>query len=136
MGINRATKRFAAWIACCAILMASLAPSISHALAAASNAGSFWAEICSASGIKLLKVADDAANQQASGSSSPAEKGLQFEHCPFCFTHAASFGLPPSAGFILPVVSGVPMRPSLFYQSPRPLFAWAAAQPRAPPVRS
>jgi hypothetical protein len=30
----------------------------------------------------------------------------------------------------------IPAFPALFYQSPRPLFLWAAAQSRAPPAAS
>jgi hypothetical protein len=58
------------------------------------------------------------------------------EHCPFCVTHTGSIGLPPVSGFELPVVSASPVFPSLFYQSPRPLFIWAAAQSRGPPTAS
>jgi len=133
MGLDKTTRQFAAWIACFAILLASLAPSISHALAAAKSTGVSWMEICSATGAKFVQVADD---HNPTKSSAPAQKAMQSEHCPFCFTHAGSFGLPPTVVSAFPVASGSPVLPSLFYQSPRPLFIWAAAQSRAPPFAS
>lgn len=92
-----------------------------------------WAEICSIAGPKLIKVAD---SQDPVKSSAPAEKTLHFEHCPFCFSHGGTFGLPPTAAFAFPVASSFQAFPPLFYQSPRPLSIWAAAQSRAPPFSS
>jgi hypothetical protein len=130
MRIRRHTKQFTAWLACIAILLAALAPSISHALPAASGTNSFWAEICSSTGPKMMKMAKG----HGSNSSSPAEKGMHFEQCPFCLAHAGSFGLPPSPGFTFPVVNGTFELPPLLYRSPRPLFMWAAPQSHAPPA--
>jgi hypothetical protein len=132
MPINRMTRRFTAWVACFAILLASLAPSISHALAAATAPGAYWTEICSAAGLKSIKVESG----KTSDSSSPAKHGLHFENCPFCQTHADSLVLPPASALVPLVVSASFPLPSLFYQSPRPLFVWASAQSRAPPARS
>lgn len=130
MGMKNITRRFAAWLACFAILFAALAPTVSHALELRSNPASPWAEVCGADGLKLSKPADDA------GSRSPSNAGLHLEHCPFCYTHAGTFGLPPSASLILPVAAGKAIAPALFYQSPRPLFIWNTAQSRAPPSLS
>ncbi|MES2026962.1 MAG: DUF2946 domain-containing protein [Pseudomonadota bacterium] len=132
MRMTKATHRFATWIACFAILLASLAPSISHAVAAAKGAPNAWVEICTVEGSKMMKVDGDQSQQAPA----PAEKGTHFEHCAFCLTHAGSFGLPPSADFVMPVVSGDHVLPLLFYQASRPLFAWVVAQPRAPPAFS
>lgn len=132
MRMTRAMHRCAAWIACFAILLASLAPSISHAVAAAQGTPNAWIEICTVDGSKLMMVDADQ-NPQAP---TPTEKAIHFEHCPFCLSHAGSFGLPPTADFLMPVVSGDHVLPSLFYQASRPLFAWAVAQPRAPPALS
>ncbi|MGE5622679.1 MAG: DUF2946 domain-containing protein [Bacillota bacterium] len=130
MGFNRYRQRFTAWIACLAILMAALAPAISHALAASGKGSSAaWDEVCTVDGVKSL-------HEHGAHDSGPADNGMHFEHCPFCFTHAASFGLPPSAQTFIPLAAGSPVRPLLFFHSPRPLFAWAAAHPRAPPVVS
>jgi hypothetical protein len=128
--MNRHRRRLTAWIACFAILLASLAPAVSHALAAAGKGGfSLWAEICSAEGPRLQNVESHAAHDTA-----PTEHGMHFEHCPFCLTHAGSVALPSSAEPILLLPAGSPVQPLLFFHAPRPLFAWVAAQPRAPPL--
>lgn len=62
--------------------------------------------------------------------------GLHFEHCPFCFTHAGSFGLAPFTAVMATADTGASLLPILFYRSPERLFAWTVSQPRAPPVRS
>ncbi len=132
MGMNRITRQFSAWIACFAILVAAFAPSISHALSAAKGSGAAWIEICSIDGAKLVKLGDE----QNPTSPAPVEKAMHAEHCPFCFTHAESVGPLPAAEFIIPVIGGTQLHPLLYYQSPRPLFIWAAAQSRAPPAIS
>ncbi|MGK5077674.1 DUF2946 domain-containing protein [Janthinobacterium sp. HLX7-2] len=131
--MNTLTRRCAAWIACFAILLAALAPSISQAIAnAKQESGSGWAEICSVAGIRFVQVVqvDDVAKE---GSKSGG-KSMQMEHCAFCSTHAGSVGLPPSPVLPLPVASGTAILPALYYQSPAPLFIWSTAQSRAPPA--
>ncbi|MGK5060690.1 DUF2946 domain-containing protein [Janthinobacterium sp. LB2P49] len=130
MGMTLFTRRFAAWIACFAILLAALAPSISQAVAnAKQESGSGWAEICSVAGIRFVQVDDGAADGKSGG------KAMQMEHCAFCSTHAGSVGLPPTSPVLpLPVASGTAIFPALYYQSPSPLFIWSTAQSRAPPA--
>lgn len=131
MGMTLFTRRFAAWIACFAILLAALAPSISQAVAnAKQESGSGWAEICSVAGIRFVQVDDDGAADEKSGG-----KAMQMEHCAFCSTHAGSVGLPPTSPVLpLLVASGTAIFPALYYQSPSPLFIWSTAQSRAPPT--
>lgn len=132
MRMTKATHRFASWIACFAILMASLAPSISHAVAAGKSQPNAWMEICTVMGSKMVAL-DISQDMQTPA---PVESMAHLEHCPFCLNHAVSVGLPPPPDFVMPVISGDHVLPSLFYQSSRPLFAWAVAQPRAPPAIS
>ena len=130
MGMTLFTRRFAAWIACFAILLAALAPSISQAVAnAKQESGSGWAEICSVAGIRFVQVDAGAPDDGKS-----AGKAMPMEHCAFCSTHAGSVGLPPSPIMPLPVASGTAIFPALYYQSPAPLFIWSTAQSRAPPA--
>lgn len=139
MGMHRTTRHLAAWIGSFAILLAALAPSISHALAAANGGRTTLMEICSITTTKFVEVAEvaEVADNQSNTSPAPAEKsGMHFEHCPFCLSHAGSFALLPVSTFAMPVVIGVPALPFLFYQSPRPLFMWTTAQSRAPPASS
>lgn len=127
MGMTLFTRRYAAWLACFAILFAALAPSVSHALAA--TAGATWAEVCSTGGAKLVKVSAD----QDEKSSPVTEKSSHFEHCPFCATHGGSFALLPNADVVVPLLQAQSSRPFLFYQAARPLPIWTVAQSRAPP---
>ena len=132
MGMTLFTRRLAAWIACFAILLAALAPSISQAVAnAKQQSGSGWAEICSVAGIRFVQVVEDGTTEDGKS----AGKAMQMEHCTFCSTHAGSVGLPPTSPALpLPVISGTAIFPALYYQSPAPLFIWSTAQSRAPPA--
>ena len=125
MHLDRSIRRLVSWIACVAILVGALAPGVSHALQARTG-DSTWVEVCTALGAKLVKV--DASSDE---STSPA--GPLLEHCPYCSLQADQIALPPVSP-PLPVLSlldaGPPER---FFSAPRTPFAWAAAQPRAPP---
>ena len=128
--MKSATRRFAAWIACLAVLFAALSPPIFHALSAAR--GETWAEICSTGGAKLVKISggEGATSDPATGPSS------HLEHCPFCATHGGSLALLPGASVAAPLLDVQNSHPFLFYQSPRPLPIWTAAQSRAPPAQA
>jgi len=134
MRMTHAMHRITSWIAICAILMAALAPTISHAIAAATDAPNNWAEICSVNGSKLIEIRTVSGNDHQTPQ--PVNHTTHFEHCPFCMMHALSLGMPPATEFKLPVLQGTAFIPTLFLQAPRPLFAWATAQPRAPPFFS
>lgn len=155
MGMSRLQRRIAAWMACVAVLMASLAPSISHALAAAGVSSfttpSVWIPAGTPSPHHMEQMPHDALHgdgthshqmqtpesEQASHSPGRHSTEAHFEHCPFCFTHAGSFGLPPTSACLAPAaVSDSDLFASLFYQSPDPLFIWTTAQSRAPPAGS
>ena len=128
---SRFPQRFAAWLAMFAILLAALAPTVSHATAAA-RGGASWMEICTSAGPAMIRVADD----QAPGVPAGNDQGIHLEHCAFCLTHAGAFALPAAALAALPVITGSDSPPLLFHRAPRPLFVWAAGQPRAPPSAS
>ncbi|RPH67384.1 MAG: DUF2946 domain-containing protein [Burkholderiales bacterium] len=124
------------WIALVAMLMSTLAPSVSHA-AMASAAGVPWGgglgEICTVDGVGPVSTA------QAQSSTRPAQSGpeaLRFEHCPDCLSQAGS-AAPPAPPHTpgLPTAAAAPL-PWLFLHAPEPLYPWLAAQPRAPPARS
>ena len=107
-----------------------LAPTVSHAIGASlpqAQAG----EVCTSTGIKLVAPAPGG---KAGPGSAPVLKG--FIHCDFCATHAGSFALLPQSRLVLAVPDGNEPFPSLFYQSPTPLFAWTLAKSRAPPAAS
>lgn len=129
----RVFRRLFSWIALLAILGGALAPAVSHAVYA--KTGKSFLEICTAQGTRLIAV--DADTASANGALKGAQHDVVMEHCPFCVPHAGSLGLQPAGEivFILPPDRGN-YHPPLFFSAPRPLHAWAVANPRAPPVLS
>ena len=91
-------------IALFAIVFASLAPSISHAVAAQSGANNFIQEICSSSGKKISIQVQTTQGQQLSvdftlkqwpqESTHPKNIAMHLEHCPFCGSHFSATALP------------------------------------------
>ncbi|MFL6672309.1 MAG: DUF2946 domain-containing protein [Massilia sp.] len=122
------TKVLHAWIALLAFLFGVLAPTVSHALAA-SAAQAQPAEICTSAGIQSLVHASGHDVEQSSDSILHG-----FKHCEFCGIHAGSFAFPSPPMLVFAVLDGHDLFPSLFYQSPSPLFAWTVANSRAPPA--
>jgi hypothetical protein len=125
--LRRCKQRWISWVAVIAVLMSSLAPSISHAFAA--QASLQWLSICSAAG-----TAD-----QASGAPQDSKSGnkgmlLSMEHCPYCSLHAPQLALPPAPVTLSPQAHTADAVPLAFLAAPRTLHAWVSAQPRAPPV--
>ncbi len=106
----------------------ALAPAISHAVRPDAPAG--WAEICSVTGAKLVALDDTTSSEPASGE--PLAHAL--EHCPYCSVHTSTLGMPPAAPADMALMPLSFELPELFWQAPRTLFAWASAQPRAPPL--
>ncbi|MFC7516000.1 DUF2946 domain-containing protein [Herbaspirillum sp. GCM10030257] len=139
--IIRQQRHIAAWIACIAIVLTSLMPALSHALSllkpAKQNTFSFITEVCSVTGTRLHVVdASIASTARVEKSSGTHTDGTSLEHCPFCLTHTGSADLPPAEHIIFPMQLSATVRPALFFHAPTPLFAWSAAQPRAPPFLS
>ena len=98
-------------VALFAIVFASLAPSISHAIAAQNGTNSFTQEICSSSGKKIsiqvqttkgqqLSV-DFAFKQSPQESTQPKNIAMHLEHCPFCGGHFSAAALPASNSVII-----------------------------------
>lgn len=124
MRMRQRTFVAVAWAALLAMLMALVAPTLSHAFADPSNA--IAVEICSASGPKLtytLVIDNDKPASKQLGSS---------KQCAYCHSWQGAFAL-PSGSFRLPLFTGAFSRPPLFYTAPTPLFSWIVAQPRGPP---
>jgi hypothetical protein len=109
-----------------AILFGALAPTVSHALAAAGNS-SETIEICTVNGYKVVKLSG------SDSSKVPSSPKHSMEHCAFCTIHGGSQAL-TSALFITVVPDpGRDIYPLLFYTAPQSLHAWSAAKPRGPP---
>lgn len=91
-------------IALFAIVFASLAPGISHALAAKNGTNSFAQQVCTSDGKKVTIQVTTTQGQQlaaefsvkATGKSLPQGINHPLEHCPFCASHAIAAALPVS----------------------------------------
>jgi Protein of unknown function (DUF2946) len=104
----------------------ALLPAVSRAMSFAGVAGN-WAEICTPEGARRVALEEGGAGSQALPS---------LDHCAFCaFGADGAAPLPPARVQMLLPIAGDEL-PRLFLQSPRPLFAWRRAQPRAPPARA
>jgi len=133
-------RRLHIWIACCAILLNALAPSISHAIAAMQGQAANAVEICRADGSAAPAAAQfsalvsgvDAALEPAPPG--PESKMKPGQHCAYCLPHAGSFALPPDVIAATGIFGKHQSHPFLFYRSPQPLMAWSAARPRGPPA--
>jgi hypothetical protein len=115
------------WIAILVILLAALAPSVSHALNA--SKGASWVEVCTDQGSRWVQ-----STSEDSGSL-PSATHLM-EHCPYCATQVPALGMPPAPEMRLPSIEPFTDRPPAFLAAPRTLHAWVSAQPRAPPFFS
>jgi hypothetical protein len=115
-----------------AVLGMALAPTVSHALMAAS--GAQWAEICSTSGsrwVPLQAAAGQAGDETPATTSNP----MDMPHCPLCCHLGGDTGLPPALAHTAVFLNDAAhVVPALFLRAPRTLFAWATAQPRGPPT--
>ena len=129
MFTSKARARWVLWMACCAILLAALAPTLSRALTVAQGGAVPSLEICSVAGgmnmVPLKLSLDD---------STPSKNAMQMGDCPCCGMHAAVLALPPVS--LAPACGALitGLLPVLFYQSATPLFAWTPLQPRGPPA--
>ncbi|MFZ6689407.1 DUF2946 domain-containing protein [Undibacterium sp. SXout11W] len=129
MKFSAAINKLTACIAIFAILLLSLAPSISSALNRNNQAMKFGTEICSAQGsiVKLM---------QTTNSKIARDMDSHTKTCAYCSLHAAKHMT--LTGFAINFVAILQSEkfPQLFYFAPSPLFTWLSSQPRAPPALS
>lgn len=122
----RQRQPLTAWITILAVVLASLAPTLSRALGSAADVA--WGPVCSADGARWLP------NPADPGEPAPAPANL-FEHCPYCTLHLSALGLPPAAPDLRPLdrVARADAPPAASVSPGR--GTWRVAQPRAPPRR-
>ncbi len=118
-------------LALVAMVMVVFAPTISKVVAA-ERVDSNLVEVCTVEGTKWVAVAELG---QGDSSAHPQEPSSLHDHggdCPYCNLQSTKFLSVASTSFAAtPVVSFLP---SLFYQAPKPLFAWTHSRSRAPPL--
>jgi hypothetical protein len=127
---SRNNKRIATRVACFAVLLNACAPTVSTAIAAWRMQSVDWSETAAAAGFVRIAGALEGDHGKVHNHGKSHHGG----HCPFCVTHAGSFGLAASEVFVsVAFTSYDPPAPS-FYQSAHPLLPRAPEQPRAPPL--
>lgn len=129
MQATRTSIKRWAWLVSFTILLAAMLPSLSHAMLV--SQGATFAEICSATGAKLV-VIDASGNVDTSRDSSSLMNSSM--NCPYCAIHHGAPDLPPAALSWTPPAALAFERPQLFLVAPRPLFAWAPSLARGPPA--
>ena len=113
------------WGTLIALVIATLAPSIAHALR--HERGQFvpWQEICTSTGTMRLLALDDQGQ--------PA-KAHAYEQCLTCLAHHDVSAPPPAPVAVSQSTTEARFVARLFLHAPRTLHTWAVAQPRAPPL--
>ena len=120
------------WLHCCtrwttlvALVLATLAPSIAHALRAERGPVVSWQRICSATGAMRVVPVDDRGAPVRSHA---------FEQCLTCLLHHGASAPPPALRALPAVAPAVVTGPPLSQPVPLLLALWRVAQPRAPPT--
>lgn len=128
-------RQLISWIACFALLFNGFVPALAAAFPG-KQADGLWVEICSANGskaLKLIAVSADADQKTPTDQMQSTQSKVHKGHCANCLPHADHAVLINTAlSDIQPAKIGASF-PPLFYHSPKQLFSWASAQPRAPP---
>ncbi|WP_167223003.1 DUF2946 domain-containing protein [Massilia rubra] len=124
--MNRRAFALAAWMAMLAVLMAVLAPALSHAFGADPAARFLPGDICRAGSVAA------AGEALAGGAPAPPSHEEKRQHCPYCHHGNGVLLLPPAPHpLALAVADAPPTAP--FPDAPKPRFAWTAAHARGPP---
>ena len=129
MRLHRLGRKISSWMALVAIVMAAIAPTISHALQGEGTTG--WIELCSALGSRWVRPG----NLNAGTDSPPVSALHAVEHCPYCSLQSVALASPPAAvGVNLLSLKFEP--PAAAAAALRAPAAWRSAQPRGPPFDS
>lgn len=125
-------SRRSRWLVVLALLLATLMPALSQALASARGEVAAWSQICRAS------VVSPRAGQSLLAAKAAGDKeslhGL-FEHCPYCSLHAQDLAAPPAPtaapALRLNLAQQLPER---FLSAAITAHCWAPALARGPPT--
>lgn len=123
--------RRTAFIAMIAMLMMVLAPTASK-MVAAEVADSELMAVCTAEGTTWVSVSEPGPSASLTPHQAPASEHDHGGDCPYCSLQTVQFWASISQTFATAQVAS-PL-PVLFYRAPQPLFAWAHARSRAPPL--
>ena len=135
-------RQFISKIAMFLVVFASLAPSVTHALATHSN-GSFLQEICSSNGTKKIVIQTITTHGQQltaefdtknTNENNPASTSLHLEHCPFCNVGIANGVVAPNNAWILMLAEQAKSIEFNYITPIQPRYTQSAHPTRAPPV--
>jgi len=124
------------------VMFASLAPSVSHALAA-QKSGSFLQEICSSNGTKKVVIQTITTKGQQLSTifeakkpqeNTPASTTHHLEHCPFCSASAANIAIAQNAAWVLMLAEQAKSILPNYITPSQPSYIQTAHPSRAPPV--
>jgi hypothetical protein len=142
MIFTKKTRTLINIIALFAIIFASLAPTISHALSKYGHNTSFTQEICNASGQKIfIEVVTSKGKQLQTGldrnsDSHPANITHHMDHCPFCNAGVANIAIPSYHPVLELYLAPQIGQQCLTYQAPISSSCIQTAHlTRAPPLR-
>lgn len=131
--MGRIHTRCLAGITALVMLLAALAPTVSHALARAGAPAPAWLDLCTVAPVPGQAAAHPAP-MPADASSGQEESAPSLIHCPFCLLVADRLGPPPAASLhFFNADSGLapPDVQALFFAT----FFGTSALPRGPPAR-
>jgi Protein of unknown function (DUF2946) len=129
--ISLSLLRRISFVAFVAMVMVVFAPTVSKVVAA-ERVGSNLVEVCTVEGTKWVAVAELGQGDSSAHQQEPSSLHDHGGDCPYCNLQSPKFLSVASPSFAAtPVVSFLP---SLFYQAPKPLFAWTHSRSRAPPL--
>jgi Protein of unknown function (DUF2946) len=137
------SKKLFRWlhhIALFAIVFASLAPSISHALAAQSGS-TFAQEVCNSAGQKITIQVVTTKGQQLTtelatknSDKAPANIGHHLQHCPFCANPSADAAIDAPHAPILAILAAQAQQISAVTTTVLPRFSVLPPPAQAPPA--
>lgn len=121
----RRSRLWAHWVTLFALVLTTLAPGAARTWAhLQGQASTDWGQVCSAMTAEGMSGSQPASGQPA---------GAMPDHCTMCLLRADLAGppaLPPAIALRADLGHA---HPTLFLQAPHTLYAWSAAQARAPP---
>jgi hypothetical protein len=138
------SKKLFRWVhkvALFAIVFASLAPSISHAMQATSGTG-FAQEVCTTSGEKIIIQVVTTQGQQlatelsAQSASDKTPAGIQhhLQHCPFCANPTTDAAIEAPHAAIIAILTTQAQQISVVTQAVLPRFSALPPPAQAPPA--
>lgn len=128
-------------VALFAIVFASLAPSISHALAAQQGASAFAQEVCTTNGTKItIQVLTTKGKQlatelpaQSTENTAPTNIQHHFQHCPFCANPSTDAVIQVPHAPIVAILTTQAQRIAINSQAVLPRFSALPPPAQAPP---